>query len=411
MRIIQDWLFLVWLLLLPFSWLISINTVYIAPDKFLSPILIATGLLLLLRLPLSSSKYILMLSTLVLVFILLKNISFVGDNALYWELMWEDLIKVGYFIIPLLCITSMRQFCRASWVVVIVAILGCVTVFLAAVGFLTLPIERFESSRLGIEGLEKAIGLFVSYGDLAQYLVFSLFWVLVLPGIDIRAKKKLRYLIIRIGMFISIFFGLLGSQSRNVLLSIVLALLVYWVYKKYSGKQKNNQMAALFGLISFGLLGFGLIGFYMNDIYSMATNLGGTNARNTAGARLEQYLFAIDVFFKSPFFGADLETYKKMEGLIEYIHNMWLRLAAHGGLFAVIPMLMLFSYVFVKVKAAADLKEKSEEILVLIPYFFVLIFASMFYVAMGELFWALLGVAASYAVISEPKTSNNVRSN
>ena len=78
---------------------------------------------------------------------------------------------------------------------------------------------------------------------------------------------------------------------------------------------------------------------------------------------------------------------------------MWLRLAAHGGLFSVLVMILLLARIFFDIRRSASVPEKYEESMIATAYFAAMMLAVMFYVGMGEMFWALLGVATSISCI------------
>ena len=126
---------------------------------------------------------------------------------------------------------------------------------------------------------------------------------------------------------------------------------------------------------------------------------GGAFAKHTAKVRLDQYAFAWDIIKSSPLLGADLQTYMRMGASIEGVHNMWLRLAAHGGLFSVLVMILLLARIFFDIRRSASVPEKYEESMIATAYFAAMMLAVMFYVGMGEMFWALLGVATSISCI------------
>ena len=59
----------------------------------------------------------------------------------------------------------------------------------------------------------------------------------------------------------------------------------------------------------------------------------------TVEGRLSQYHFAFQIFWDSPFFGADTAVYRRFGEQIDLIHNMWFEMAARGGLFEIFVML------------------------------------------------------------------------
>lgn len=390
-------IFIFWLLLLPTSWVFSAYLPVIAPGKMLAPLLLLAGSVGVLRSPLGRVREVVVLGLLAAAFILLKHLSFMGDGTVYSGLLWNDAILLGYFMVPVVCIRNLRQFRQAAWAIVWVAVAGCVSAFLVSMGLLTLPLERFEASRLGIESLRKAIGLFPSYGDLAQYLAFAVLWVVALPRHE---RRPVRWgALMRALVAVSVILGLLGTQSRSVLLSLVLALAAWWMIARISRFGRQPGVGVVFGVGGGVLALVGLVVVFAGNLIDVLSHMGGATAAHTAMDRLQQYKVAWDIISASPLLGADLSTYEQMSGLIEHIHNMWLRIMAHGGMVALMALLVLLSRIVLGVFAAHRIQAKAQYARVAMGYLVAVLVSVEFYVGMGEMFWALLGVVASLGCI------------
>lgn len=397
MNFLTTYLFYLWLALLPLSWVIAAYVSVIAPDKMLAPLLMLLGAMSTIGMTRTRVAQVAGYGALALFLLLVKHISFIGSGSVYSGLMWDDAVKLGYFLIPLLCVRTMDHFHRSGWIMTWIAVAGCVSAFLVSVGLLTLPVERFEASRLGVDTLRKAVGLFPSYGDLAQFLAFAVLWVIVAPGVNDRKGLFLRAM--RFVVAASVILGVLGAQSRNVVLSLLVALAALWLLRHLQRVGHRARSAVALGLTGAVLILGGTVAFFAMDIIGMLAGVGGDFARNTANARLEQYRVAWEIVSVSPIFGADTATYLRMGEFIEGIHNIWLRLAAHGGLLAVLVMLLLLTKVYLGFRQAARVAAKSEETLVVTGYFTALLVSTLFYVGMGEMFWALLGVAVALSCV------------
>jgi|GEM_PF-3713581 len=403
---IRDKLFYIWLLLLPFSWVIATLANITAPDKLLAPVLMLLGIIGVFGSPSARrSNRVFFLIFVVIFFIIIKHLSFIGSNELFWQLILDDAIKVGYFLIPVFCIDDIKKFRISGWLVLLVAMSGCFSVFLVSTGLMTLPLERFEDSRLGVEGLLKAIGLFPSYGDLAQYIAFTVLLVIIAPGVKNRKNKWLFYA--RVLVFVGVILGLLGTQSRNIFISLFVSLGTLWFLKKLSSKQGVSKDTMMMIVVVVSFVGISLIGVFISNFIDTLSSFGGTNAKNTAGARLEQYAAAWEIMKTSPLMGADIETYMRLGPLIEGIHNVWLRLIAQGGLLAMLMMAALLWFCFKGIRSASRIPEKTPETMIATGYFAALMVSVMFYTGMGEMFWALLGVATSISCIPPFVKSNN----
>lgn len=396
--------FYLWFLLVPFSWIISFYIPIIAPDKIMAPLLLLLSVFILNRSDKERISRIVMYSFLVLVFIIVKNISFMASGDIFFSLIWIDAINVGYFIVPILYITNIKQFQTTGWIIVFLAIVGCISGMMVALGWLTLPIERFDLDRLD-SGLKRAIGIFPSYGDLAQFLTFAVLWVIILPGV--KNTKSFKIKLIRFIVFISFIIGLISSQSRSVFLSVVLGIIIYNLLKRIN--QAGISMPLLIMCILGTILGSIMLYFSSEIVYAL-TNMGGGSAAHTAEGRLDQYAFGWEVISKSPLFGADIEDYRRGGQVLDVIHNMWIRLTSMGGIVTSLLLAAFMVHVFFRTRAAAYTQEKRKEVMVTTGYFGALVFSTMFYPGMTEKMWALFGVAASLTCIPPYNSSRRKRS-
>ncbi len=393
----MDWLLVIWILSLPLSWILSHYTGIVAPDKLLAVLLLAMGYLLLFKSTKNRFLGVTFYTIIIALFILLKNLSFIASLPFFGSLVLRDAIQIGYFLVPLVCVSTETTFRKACWAVAGCAVLGCLSVFLVSIGFLKLPLERFEVSRIGIAALPKSIGLFTSYGDLAQYLAFAAAWLYVAPRRNRFAWSRLS--VQRIVMAAIAFLGLLGAQSRNILASLALAFVSAWFFNRTHKTQHKRKGAAILGFLAAGLILASLSTFSAGYVVDLVTGLGGSTAEQTVKDRFKQYDFAWEIIKASPLLGADIETYQKYSHAIDDIHNFWLKTAAQGGIVAVIPLLLLLGTTVASVWHAGKSSDRFEEALVVKAYLTVMFFATLFYSGQGELFWALLGIGASQVFV------------
>ena len=77
-RNIFEKLFYLWLLLLPFSWLIAVLADVTAPDKLIAPVLMIFGLVSVLMSSAERVNRVVSFLFLVVIFIIIKHLSFIG---------------------------------------------------------------------------------------------------------------------------------------------------------------------------------------------------------------------------------------------------------------------------------------------------------------------------------------------
>ncbi|WP_101758731.1 O-antigen ligase [Oceanicoccus sp. KOV_DT_Chl] len=386
-------LFYFWFALLPFSWIIAHFSNFTALDKLLAPVLLLLGLIGLFRGNSERMKRVIFFLILLYLLLFFKHLSFTGLGAEYINLMWVDAVKFGYFAIPLLCIKNLNHFRRTSWLVVLIGIAGCISAFLVAMDLLTLPKERFEISRIGVESIQKSIGIFPSYGDLAQFMAYTVLWCIVLPGTHL--TKSTKYKLLRWVVAISFVLGLIGLQSRNVLISVLFGLVLLWLLKYIHKKSPSKRTTAitLFSILGFFAAGLTLV--FSSNLIQGLSSIGGGLAAQTADARLGQYAMGWDIISNSPLMGASSEFLKLSGFSFDHIHNMWIRLASHGGILTAMVLAALLIRIFILVRAMAYVDQKVPEVMVVTSYFGVMLLSTLFYPGMGELYWALLGTATA----------------
>lgn len=386
-------LFYFWLLLTPFSWVISYYSGVIALDKILAPLLLALSFYTNRNSESVRTTKIVIYVLLILGLISIKHISFVFSPDIFLPLFWDDLIKAGYFVIPLLYISDLKTFHQTGWVVTFIAIIGLLSTFFVAIGLLDLPLQRFEVTRIGVESLQKSIGIFPSYGDLAQFVSFAIMWVSLVPGV--RNVKARKWSAMRFIMLVTFVLGIIGAQSRNVLISGILTLCIYWLLQRLARSRADARAIASTLVGIFGVMALSLVLFFSTYVVDGLSNIGGGLAQSTASVRLDQYAYGWEVISNSPLLGASVEEYRATGGSVNYIHNMWIKLAAIGGIFSALLLVMLLTRIFTLIRKTAYVPVKRKEAMVATSYFGVLLFSTLFYGAMNEMFWVLLGVVTS----------------
>jgi len=384
-------IFAIWFLALPFTVITSYYFGVIAIDKILAP-----ALLILWASLLPFGYYRLTPGKLSILFIafcffLIRNISFIDNTALFYSLLWEDAVHFGYFCLPILYINNLNNIKTSGKLISVNATIGCVSAFMVAIGLLTLPYERFSQSRIGFD-IQKSIGLFSSYGDLAQYAACFIVMAIFAPSMLISAKRQKTLLVIT--AFIIIIMGLIGNQSRSYFLSLIVAVFLSALFYYFSGKRINR---ILFNL-SFAGIGIGtvsLVAYLFTDIVKLLSSLGGSQAEATAHGRLKQYQMAFDFIREYPVMGVDSAVFSKHSEYIQGIHNMWLGQLSLGGFVSAFILAGLMLQIFNTASKLLYNPQVKEYAIMSIGYIFATLTATLFYPADTSLFWALLGMNAA----------------
>lgn len=302
-----------------------------------------------------------------------------------------------YFVAPLLYLRNRHAFRQVKGVLILLAVIAALSALLAALGWIHLPADRFESSRIGLQWLPKAIGLFSSYGDVA--MLYGVTAVLLVSHERAALPWQLGRPLIKLGIGLVLLLGLIGNQSRNVLLTTLVALASYGVIRTLEGNMQARSRQLWLGLLlAAALLLAGLLVAFGQEAVSGISHLGGKGAATTVADRTHSYAQAITLIVREPWLGISLDTYQQWGHLAEFMHNVWLRIMLNGGFVSLLAMLGLL-WGALRGLFATGLKPSLEfrrDRAVVASLLCSLVLASQFYPGMTQVWWILLGVVLSF---------------
>ncbi len=302
-----------------------------------------------------------------------------------------------YFFVPLLYLRNRHAFRQVKGVLILLAVVAALSALLAALGWVHLPAERFESSRIGLEWLPKAIGLFSSYGDVA--MLYGVTAVLLVSHDRAALPWQLGRPLVKLGIWLVLLLGLIGNQSRNVLLTTLMALTIYGVIRIFEGNMQSRSRQLWLGLtLAAALLLAGLLVAFGQEAVSGISHLGGKGAATTVSDRTQSYRQAITLIVREPWLGISLDTYQQWGQLAEWMHNMWLKIMLNGGFMSLLAMLGLLwgalrGLLNTRRKLSTEFRRDRA---VLASLLCSLVFAAEFYGGMTQVWWILLGVVCSF---------------
>lgn len=397
MNRLVELIFYCWILSIPFYRFSLVGTLSL--DNILGPLLIIIWPLFKPRAdPLFArvqSKNIIIASVILFVYFFAHIVSVLSAHEAFWKIVYTTITDLTYFIVPLLYLRNDRIRSNAEDCVIVIALIGAFSAFLSALGILQLEVARYSDSRVNIESLDltRSIGLFSSFGDMALLSAFSVMVAMSVKRQRLLFLKRSRQLFLLI--IAILLLGLLGSQSRNMVLTISVSIIMYLFVKKLSKRNVNwiPKFYTSLTVVAVSLLVF--VVFLWEPVVGLLASWGGSQATGTAYARLEQYQFALELMRGDYMIGADAEIQEEMVLVIANIHNMWLKELVQGGLIAV---LMLVGLIVLGMKNATKCiaNNKSDEAartsLVLMVASLV---TTQFYAGGTSVFWMLLGFAVA----------------
>ena len=389
-------LFFVWLLLLPFNYLTKIASV--SADKIMAPVLIILWLFFLPKPSHRRELQIFVFLFLFLLYILATTYKLMGSGTVFFDQIWRNLVFMGYYALPLLYIRDLNYFKKMHSYIIVFTLLATLSAFCAAIGVITLPKQKFATSRVGFEEIPKALGFLGSYGDIALGCSLTSLYTFF-------ASSK-EYLfgmggaVVRSFVVLSVMMGLIACQSRNMLLSICVSLAAYLGLSFASKGPRQLRQIRVSAFFAFLLMVSAFTVYFSTEIVALVSAIGGERALGTAAGRIESFKLAWEMFSENILTGVDIGVYRG-EGLVfERLHNMWLGVALKGGLPAVLLLLLLFfvplSYA---IKSMGGMAVEKESVIVA-AFMSSMFFAVNFYVAFSSTYmWFFLGYATSFVTI------------
>jgi hypothetical protein len=269
---------------------------------------------------------------------------------------------------------------------------GAISAFLVAIGVLHLEVERFAESRIGVEWLPKSVGLLSNYGDLS--ILYGYVAVLLIShgrdGIGFLGGRFAKLMI-----WSTLLLGLAGSQSRNMILSTLIALGWYWIWRRIQNA-RSKQRTAVIGLFIAGAIMLPAITVFFGDtIVGSISTLGGKKAEHTAVQRIESYSKAISLLASEPF-GVSYQTYKRYSALIDHIHNMWLKLLLNSGPIGMSAIAALFWLAYRGGSRPPQPPLLAAEPAMIVASVAAMFIAVEFYGGQTNIMWVMLGTLISF---------------
>lgn len=274
-----------------------------------------------------------------LLYVVAGLVTVLDNSELFWTRSWQGLRDGFYVLAPLLYIRDRWSWDMTKVLIIFCALSAAVSVFLVSVGIIHLELERFEDSRVGVEWLPKSIGFFSSYGDVAMLYGFSV--VVLLSHKSKELCCGFSRLWFRVLAAMVLFMGVAGTQSRNVVLSTLAAIATYYFLVRFRAVAANKRTLMIILAMIGVILMSGVLIIFGGDLATDVSEWGGKNAFQTAQTRLSSYQQAIDLFVAEPAFGVSQATYAIWGGLVDGIHNMWLRILLQRGILGFLAMAAL----------------------------------------------------------------------
>ncbi|MES9858159.1 MAG: O-antigen ligase family protein [Sedimenticola sp.] len=340
-------------------------------------------------------------------YVLANNIAYVGADDFFRGHLFGLLKILGYFFLPVFFISNIKILKNSLSVLVMGAIIGSVTVAMAAFGVVEFTVARYETSRVGVDWLPKSVGLISNYGDMA--ILTALFFLTMFVSKKYYYYFFLKNIPIKIVVSSVILLGIVSAQSRNVVLSSLIGIFILFFLgrKDFSVINKEKIIMQTLTMFVLALPVVVLAMLFSAEIISFIGNIGGKIASANVDVRLSSYEQGWKLFLKHPIFGIGAEGYIKNRFLIEQIHNIWFGILLKGGLLSLTFFLLILFNAFGGIARHLCAPGQGPEGKVLFALLFAILSASLYYPGHNSLlFWTVLGVITSLSCIPVEKTAD-----
>lgn len=396
MRTVTAFFVSIWLLSLPFYNVSVWRTLSV--DNILAPIAFISSVLVLFSSPrLAGKATLLIFVAFFYVFFAIGYLLSVADSNTYLQSSSLQIAKYAvYFFTPILFVQSIKDVRIVAKMLAAAAVLAGVSAFLVSIGVLELAVSRTSPGRLSFIGLPKSIGLMGNYGDVA--MLFAATWILMRVFRAYNAplaSRPVEFLVLG-----TLVIGFLGSQSRNIALTFLASASTYFALSLTVGKTRGRGLLVpmLVVLLLVGIPGVLVVSDV--NLIEEVSNWGGQQARGTAEDRVSQYQYALRLIQERPFLG-DGEAIAR-SGM--QIHNIWLNVAANGGVVAGFGLFGLMICCFATALFGM-LRDKSNAMgLASMSIFVATAVATEFYVGLTYTFFIILGTALVMPLVSSEKS-------
>jgi len=393
----SSWLFFLWVASFPLTNFYLVAELSI--DNLLVPILFVAWLFFMG----DKQRKIGWSSVVIIMFVYLTGIAmehrvFQGGVPFQFAL-WTLARDGGYFMLPFLFVTDRSTFRAGSAAIVIVAMAGGFTAILVSLGLLHLEYIRLQPTRIGLDFLPKATGVFRNFGDVALLAGYTVLVLLAYGSRDLPFKLGTRSA--KIIVLIFLFLGLVGTQSRNMLVSMIVAVPAYAFFNSLSKVSRKRRQEYLVGAFAVAIVGGALIIFFAGDVISLLTNIGGGDAAHTAQTRLSSYDQAEALFGEAFVSGINYSSPSRTS-LAELVHNLWIGLFLRGGIISVLSMAFFYIYAMRSVFRVMLIDPRNTEAKILGAFIFCAVTASMFFPAGSLIYWFMLGMIMTVRVTPLP---------
>lgn len=389
-------LFFLWVLTLPFYQFSIVGSFSV--DNLLAPLLLVIWIINFAvrghTIPLYKVRNISQTIAIALVYLLSHMIGLIFTQTAAFTSSYNIASKMLYFILPVLYLITAKDLSRFKNAIIIVTIIASITALLSALGLMQFDFLRQAESRIGSEYLVKSIGVIGTYGDVG--ILMSLSLLLVIAG----RRDQILFghgSTLKIVFVIAIcLIGMASMQSRNMLLTIIVALSSYWILGRWMKTSRlwfNKLYVSIFVTIFFAAL---TISIFYEPLLTFAQSIGGTHeAAGTIEDRLSQYRFMWGLINDRLLIGVDPDVYERYEHEISLIHNMWLKELVQGGIITVLTMFLVWWNALIM-----QVKNYQRGLVVHEPRVFISILLAMlvstqFYPGGTLIFWVILGACTA----------------
>lgn len=312
-----------------------------------------------------------------------------------FDVYFSDFSVISSYLIKYLAFISIFIYFNYNDHYKTLIILLIVNLFIVSIGFglvqfgIVDPV-RTQNARAGFEEF-RTTGILSNFGDIT--IINSIVFLLILfPKLF---KNRFLYLFFILLTIFETFVVLFFSQSRNLLLSLIMALLFKFFILCLRIKNiflKTFVYIMLMFVATVSLLYIPLDVIGNSDFYDTG--------------RIIQYSRAFDRFFDNPIIGNGFGYYQYIYNSDWDVHNLFINSLQNTGLIGLVLLLMISIYPFIKLFKFLINRYKSLDVSLNLNYlefylisFFIVLLAVQFFPGHNSIvFWSYLGMFVSISL-------------
>ena len=333
---VSDYVFGLWVLSIPFNKYAVFGEMSF--DNVLTPLLVVLWIVLSPRLSINKEHKKSIATAFVLcgiyVFFSVARTLNAGQYGVALSEVFLQARFIIYFLLPIIFIDTEERFYRFLRLLTVDMIIVSMSAFAVSLGIIDLDAREIVSR---LEGFERSAGLLGSVGPIAALISLAILARFLEKKKEDRSIFGSKYF----GLLVygSIIMGVISAQSRNVIFTVLIVMLIYAVVRQLS---KHTMLQIIVATLLFAPI-LVLSSYAVNALWEFVydATLGAGGLRGSINDRFDSYNHAINLIMDNIWFGISAEQRILNEEFLRTLHSIWLSILLKVGLFSLLAFLAI----------------------------------------------------------------------